>query len=42
MFSGTTAGFGRPERLASSVFVRQRLNSVYQSMIIDFPGAESL
>ena len=40
MFSGITADFGRPERLASSVFVRPRLNSAYQSMIIDFPGAK--
>ena len=41
MFSGKTVDFGRPERLASSVFVRPRLNSANQSMIIDFPGAES-
>ena len=33
MFSGTTADFWRPERSASSVFVRPRLNSAYQSMI---------
>ena len=33
MFRGTTADFGRPERSASSVFVRPRLNSAYQSMI---------
>ena len=29
MFSGTTADFGLPERSASSVFVRPRLNSAY-------------
>ena len=36
-----TADFGRPERSASSVFVRPRSNSAYQSMFIDFPDAES-
>ena len=41
MFSGTTAHFWRPERSASSVFVRPRLNSTYQSIIVDFPRAES-
>ena len=41
MYSGTTADFGRPERSASSVFVRLRLNSSYQSIIVNFPGAES-
>ena len=40
MFSGTTADFRRPERSASSVFVRPRSNSAYQSMIVYFPGAE--
>ena len=33
IFSGTTSDFGRPERSASSVFVRL--------MIVDFPRAES-
>ena len=42
MFSGTTADFERPERSASSVFVQPRLNSAYQSMIVDFSGEESL
>ena len=42
MFFGTTADFGRPERSASLVFVRPRLNSTYKSIIVDFPGAESL
>ena len=41
MFSGTTVDVGRPERSASSVFVRPRLNSAYQSMIVDFRGAQS-
>ena len=41
MFFGTIADFGRPERSAPSAFVRPRLNSAYQSMIVDFPGAES-
>ena len=41
MFSGTSADFGRTERSASTVFVRTRLNSVYQSIIVNFPGAES-
>ena len=40
MFSGTTADFVRPELSASSVLVRSRLNSAYQSMIVDFPSAE--
>ena len=40
MFSGTTADFGWLERSASSAFVPLRLNSTYQSMIVDFPGAE--
>ena len=33
--------FGQPEHSASSVFLRPRLNSKYQSMIVDFTGAES-
>ena len=41
MVSGTTVDFGQPKRSASSVFVRPRLNSTYQPMIIDFPGAKS-
>ena len=41
MFSGTTADFGRRERPVSLMFVRRRLNSAYQSMIVDFPGAET-
>ena len=41
MFSGTTADFGRPERSMLLVFVRPHLNSACQSMIVDFPGAES-
>ena len=41
MFSRTTAGFGLPERSASSVFVQSRLNSTYQSLIVDFPFALS-
>ena len=41
MFSGTTADFSRPELSRSSVFVRSRLNSAYQSMIVDFPAAQS-
>ena len=36
MFSGTTANFGQPERSESSLLVRARLNSAYQSMILDF------
>ena len=40
MFSERTADFGRLERLASSVLVRSRLNSVYYSKIVDFFDAE--
>ena len=41
IFSGTTADFGRLERSVSSVFERPRLNSACQSLIVDFPSAES-
>ena len=40
-FSGIIADLGRPERSTSSVFVRPRLNSAYQSMIVDLPCVES-
>ena len=42
MISKKTVDFRRQEHSASLVFVRPRLNSVYQSMIVDFPGAKFL
>ena len=41
MFSGTTAEFGRPERSASSVFVRSRLKSANHFSTICLNGEES-
>ena len=41
MVSGVTTSFGLPERSASSVSVRPRLNSVYHRQIVVFDGAES-
>ena len=41
MVSGVTTLFGRPERTASSVSVRPRLNSAYYRQMVVFDGRES-
>lgn len=41
IFSETTADFRRQELSETSVFERSRLNSSYQSIIVDFPDLES-
>ena len=41
MVSGVTTSFGWPERSASSVSVRPRLNSAYHRQMVVFDGAES-
>lgn len=40
-FFGVTASFGRPDRSASSVFVQTLLNSAYQPLKVESPGAKS-
>ena len=41
VFFETTAEFGQPERSVSFVFVRPRLKSAYQLLIVVSDGAES-